>query len=52
MATIIITAQIIYVNGATEPSWAFIRGVNGTFRMTGKQWRVMQMLARSGSRFL
>jgi len=50
--------QLVYVNGATEPSFVFIpqRSATGEqltpLQLTGKQWRLLQLLQRSGSRFI
>lgn len=48
----LVTAHLVYVNGATQPSYAIIVGVNGYFKMTGKQWLLMQLLQRSSTRFV
>lgn len=51
-------AQLVYVNGAAEPSYAFIpqRSASGEswppLRLSGRQWRLLQLLQRSGSRFI
>lgn len=51
-------AQLVYVNGATEPSYAFIprRSATGEqwppLQLSGQGWRLMQLLQRSGSRFI
>ena len=53
-----VVAQLVYVNGATEPSYVFIprRSASGEawppLRLSGTQWRLMQLLRRSGSRFI
>lgn len=52
------TALLLYYSGATEPSLAWIprRLPSGEslppLCMTGKQYRLMQILQRSGSRFV
>jgi hypothetical protein len=51
-------AQLVYVNGAREPAYAFIPRRTSTgmslepLRLTGRQWRLVQLLQRSGSRFV
>ena len=45
-------AQHIYINGADQPSCTILVGSNGPFPITLAQWRLCQLLARSGSRFI
>lgn len=47
-----VSAVLVYSLGCSEPLLAFITGVNGQYQITIAQWRTMQMVQRSGSRFL
>jgi len=45
-------ANLIYFNGAEQPSFAILWGVAGPYEASREKWRLLQLLQRSNSRFV